>query len=55
MEVKDVRDLQKELSLSFATMVMSFEAETGCRIDGIHVRRIPRDPYSIEVDVIVEI
>jgi hypothetical protein len=55
MEVKDVRNLQKELSDAVVEMVISFEAETGCRIDGFHIRRTPNEPWNAIVDVIVEI
>ena len=55
MDVKDVRNLQEELSNAMSEMVISFEAETGCVVKEIDIRRSPRETWSVIVDVIVEI
>ncbi|MHC4237812.1 MAG: hypothetical protein ACYSSM_06135 [Planctomycetota bacterium] len=55
MEVKDVRNLQKELSKAVAEMVISFEAETGCQVDGFYIQRTPKEPWNVIIDVTVEI
>ena len=55
MEVKDVRNLQKELADAIAEMVVSFEAETGCFIEDFVITREDFEPWDIDVDVVVEI
>jgi len=55
MEVKDVRNLKEELEKAIGEMVMSFEAETGCLIDGFYIRRTPKEAWNAIVDIKVEI
>jgi hypothetical protein len=55
VEVKDVRNLQKELSDAVAEMITSFEAETGCFVEEFVIDRDSHKPWLVSVDVVVEI
>ena len=55
VEVKDVRNLQKELGDAVAEMITSFEAETGCFVEEFVIDRDSNKPWLVDVDVVVEV